>query len=496
MRADVHERTKRTPPQPRWTIPDLLDLEFALARRGARKDPAFFRELVEPWLDPEEIARPGRRTMSLALWEWLGRERAATGTGTGSWPGRAYSVALTVAGAGASVLAFSVGVGTVLGLLNAYDGRTFHVLLLLAVTIGVQWALLLTWLLGFVTVGWWREHAFVSGAQRLISAGIERMVRGSLGEEGARWWRDAVRTRRLFGLPALQVSQVAGVAFSVGSLAALSGCVLLLSVRFGWETTTAEGFPRLVAGTVRALASPWSWFRPDWVPDEAVIEGTRIEWRDGKPVMPPVELSVRWYPFLLTCLVVWGILPRIGLAVVAVWMRDVALARYSFKERAHREWWRELTGLEVQTVIAGPADEAYALLLGGMEEPAELRRVCLQQLRRNVERRAVLGIGSLEEDDRLLDEAAHWLARHKEGRLILVVESWALVPKEFQMFHAQLRAKVGDKLPLDVLLLGLPDASGQLKSPTEGEISIWEKFVAELGDPLLDLQPFQAALAH
>jgi hypothetical protein len=125
-----------------------------------------------------------------------------------------------------------------------------------------------------------------------------------------------------------------------------------------------------------------------------------------------------------------------------------------------------------------------------------LRRVCLQQLRRNVERRAVLGIGSLEEDDRLLDEAAHWLARHKEGRLILVVESWALVPKEFQMFHAQLRAKVGDKLPLDVLLLGLPDASGQLKSPTEGEISIWEKFAAELGDPLLDLQPFQAALAH
>jgi hypothetical protein len=54
MRADVPERTKRTPPQPRWTIPDLLDLEFALAR-------------------------PGRRTMSLALWEWLGRERAAAG---------------------------------------------------------------------------------------------------------------------------------------------------------------------------------------------------------------------------------------------------------------------------------------------------------------------------------------------------------------------------------------------------------------------------------
>jgi hypothetical protein len=227
-----------------------------------------------------------------------------------------------------------------------------------------------------------------------------------------------------------------------------------------------------------------------------VIEGTRIEWRDGKPVIPPGELSVRWYPFLLACLVVWGILPRLGLAIFATWMRNRALANYSFQERAHREWWRALTEVEIHAATSGPADGAFALLLGGLEEPAGLRRACLQQLRLNVEERAVLGVGSLEDDARILDRAEAWIARHKEGRLVLVAESWALVPKEFRELHEQLRSKVGDKAPIDVLLIGLPDPSGGLKAPAEQEISMWEKFAADLGDSFLYIQPFQAALAH
>jgi hypothetical protein len=232
------------------------------------------------------------------------------------------------------------------------------------------------------------------------------------------------------------------------------------------------------------------------VPDREVIRGTLITWEDRKPHMPPPELSARWYPFLVACLMVWGIFPRLLLAGIMALVRQRALDQYSFQERIHREWWRRLTELDVHAVVSGPADGACAILLGGFEEPAELRRACLQQLRLNVEERFTLGGGSLDEDDRALEQAARFLGRKKDARVILVAEGWALVPKEFQEIHAKLREKLGAKAPIDVLLIGLPGARGTLNPPAEDEISMWERFAAELGDPFLYIQPFQAALAH
>jgi len=492
MTPSVPKRVQ--PPQPHWSIADLIDLEFALSRSQEKPGPGFFESEVEPWIEPAEIGHPGRKTMSRALWQWLERERRKAGDG--QLPGRAYSGALALVTCAALALTFSIGSGAVLGLLNQYDGRTFHVLALLAVTIGVQWIFLLLSWIGYATWGLWRHHVIVSGAQRLINLWINRLVRRSLGEDAGNWWRETSRTRRLFGFPALVVSQMAGLAFSVGSLIALLGCVLFLSVRFGWETTTAGTVAPAVEQAVQWLAAPWSWIRPEWVPDDEVIRGTLISLEDRRPVMVASQLSARWYPFLLACLLVWGILPRVTMLGIMTFLRHRALNDYSFQERVHREWWRGLTELEIHAATAGPADGAFALLLGGLDEPPGLRRACLQQLRFNVEERAVLGSGSLEDDEMALKKAVDFLSRKKDGRIILVAESWALVPKEFREIHDRLREKVGAKAALDLFLIGLPGPDHSLKPPAEEEISMWEKFAGELGDPFLYIQPFQAALAH
>jgi hypothetical protein len=371
------------PPQPHWSIADLIDLEFALSRQQGKREPEFFEESVEPWIAPAEIARPSRRTMSRALWQWLGEQRAKAPDA--HLPGRAYSGALLLVTVAAMFFTFSAGTGAVLGLLNQYDGRTFHVLALLALTVGVQWTFLLLSITGFLTWGWWSRHAFISAAQKLLTVWINRLVRRSLGEEASTWWRETSRSRQLFGLPVLTVVQLAGLSFSVGSLLALTGCVFLLSVRFGWETTTVESMAPAVERTIDILGAPWSWFKPEWVPDREVIRGTLITWEDRKPLMPPADLSARWYPFLVACLVVWGILPRLLLAGLMAMVRRRALDQYSFQERMHREWWRRLTELDLHAVVTGPADGACVILLGGVEEPAELRRACLQQLRLNIE---------------------------------------------------------------------------------------------------------------
>jgi hypothetical protein len=449
---------------------------------------------VEPWIEAAEISRPGRRTMSRALWQWLERKRKEAGDA--QLPGRAFSGALTLVGLAALGLSFTAGAGIVLSLLNQYDGRTFHVLGLIALTIGVQWILLLLSGLGFLTWGWFRRQGAVSGAQRLLSASLNQLVRRSLGEDAANWWRETSRSRRLFGLPILALSQWAGLAFTLGSLAALVGAVSLLSVRFGWETTTVETMAPAVEEGVRVLSAPWSWVRPDWVPSAEVIRGTLITWEDRKPRMPPAALSSQWYPFLVASVGVWALAPRLILVVLMSMLRHRALQRYSFQERVHREWWRHLTELEVHAVVSGPADGACVILLGGLEEPQDLRRACLQQLRLNLEERVILGAGSLEDDDRAFRTAENYAARSKDGRLVLVAEGWALVPKEFQEVHARLRQSIGPSTPVDVLLIGLPGPGGALGAPSADEITMWERFAGELGDPNLYLQPFQPILAH
>jgi len=420
----------------------LIDLEFALTRAQRKVEPDFFETAVEPWIEPAEIARPGRKTMSRALWQWLERQRRQAGDG--HLPGRAYSGALALVTIAAIALTFSVGSGAVLGLLNQYDGRTFHVLVLLAVTIGVQWVFLLLSWIGYATWGVWRQHAVISGAQRILNLWINRLVRRSLGEEAGNWWRETSRTRQLFGFPALMASQLAGLAFSAGSVLALLGCVLFLSVRFGWETTTAGTVAPVLEQGVQWLAKPWSWIRPDWVPDAEAIRGTlhligRPEAGDaGKRTLRPLVSLLAGLPGR-----VGNAAPVIMLAIMSV-LRHRALDGYSFQERVHREWWRGLTELEIHSATIGPADGTFALLLGGLEEPQGLRRACLQQLRLNVEERAVLGLGSLEDDEAALKKAVDYLARKKDGRIILVAESWALVPKEFREIHSRLRENRGE----------------------------------------------------
>ncbi len=473
---------------------DLIDLEFLLHRGSGRPGSRFFETEVEPWIEPDRIGRPDSATMSRALWQWLGERRRVLGEK--ELPGRAFSGAVAWVTVLLVAMLGLAGGGLVFGLLNQYDGRTFHVLVLLGLTLGIQWIILILSLLAFLTVGWWRHGASLTAAQSLLHGWITRLTRRALGDEAAAWWRETSRSASLFRLPALRVSQLAALSFNLGTTAALLACVFFLATRFGWETTTADTMgPALERGT-RLLAFPWIWFRPDWVPSAEVIRQTLITWEDRKPVLPPAEASTRWYPFLIASLVTWGILPRLLLLAATAAFAKRALARYSFQERRHREWWRELTatgGLHVET--EGPADGAFALFHGGMEPPSDLRRACLQQLRLNVEEQAVHGAGELEDDLAAFERAASFLSRRDSNRLVIVAEGWALAPREFRDFHERLRAKAGTKPEIDLLLVGLPGPERAATPPEAADVTQWERFIAELGDERLHVRPFRPSLA-
>lgn len=481
-----------SPPTPRWTIPDLIDLEYLLDRDSSQAGPEFFEENVEPWIDSARIDRPDGGIMSAALWEWLRLRRLHAADS--QLPGRAFSGAHTLVGLLLTLGMFANAIALVFGLLR-YDGRTFNLLVLLAATLGLSWLLLLAALAGYLSWGLWRHSPFLSLAQNAVFQITDRLMRRPLGQDAARWWRETARTRRLFAFPALALTQKAALSYLTGAICGLLLAVYFLSIRFGWETTAAETMSPFLHRVATVLGKPWSWFRPAWVPTLQVIEQSRISWEQTGPRLPSSGLAGVWIPFLTLTLLVWGVVPRLLLLLWIQGKQRRALRNYSFQDRVHREWWRKLTDFQVEIPVSGPADGAFAILWAGASIPTDdLRAAALRQLRLNIERHGEAGVGSGDDDEACLDQLRNYLRQEPGARLVVVAESWALAPKDLAAFLDRVRQVAGDATGIDLFLTGLPQGGRTLTAPPAGEIAIWEDFAARRNDSSLYVRPYRADL--
>jgi len=461
----------------------MVDLEYLLQREGEQGDEAFFEEEIAPWIESRKIDRPDPKTMSRSLWLWLQSRKKAVGDEV--LPGQAIGAAQLGIGIVLAILMLVAGSGLVMGMLR-YDGRTFNIMLLLTMTVGLQWIFLLLGLAGFLTWGIWRDRPFATLAQRFLFRLTEKIARKTLGEQATRWWAENGRMRRLFALPTLQLTQIAGVAFNIGTITAMVGCVLFLAVRFGWETTPENTMNQALQTTTQIFATPFAWAKPEWSPTSTDIENARIDWVDGKPQTPSVQDSRIWYPFFLATMIVWGLLPRL-LICGFFGVRQAHLVKsYSFQERAHREWWRDMTNLAIDTPISGPSDGAIAVYWGGLKADLEkLRTYGLQRMRANIAEQVRFGDADLSQDEAALQKVSSFVKKHDGYRVILVAEAWALAPKDFADFHTQLREAIGPDVVIEVLVLGLPKGDVFLTTPKDEEIENWQRTAAELGDPAL-----------
>lgn len=485
-------------PKPKWTVSDLIDLEYLL-RQDADSDPKdtdFFAKEIEPWIEPGKIDRPDAKTLRKAFWRWL--QTSKTGLETSKLPGAAISGAFWTVGISIVLLMTMLGAGAVLGTLGYEDSRTYNVLLLFGVTIGVQWLFLLLGLLGLVVWLIWRNHAFVSFAHRGFQSLIDHVAQRTMSEEAAVWWKENAKTRRLFTMPALLLTQAAGIAFNLGALAALIGSVLFVSVRFGWETTAEDTMNPALSKTTEVLGYPWSWYNSEWVPDAQEIAQSRIRWQDNQrnvaepATLTPEESARAWFPFLVALMAVWGLFPRLLLYAGFDQKRRSELRGLTFSERIHREWWRNLTDIPLEVTTKGPADNAVALLWGGVKpDEKELHVAALQQLRVNVVKVSAAGGADVDQDEQSI-ASIEKVTRKGDVRIILVVEAWSLAPRDLGDYLDQLRERVGSTAPIDCFLIGLPGGNKTMSEPETKDVKIWESFAAERNDPALFIKPLRA----
>jgi len=453
-----------------WKLADVIDLEALIAREAGAgpglKDAGGFQSAIQSaGSDPSAVRRAGLRF-------WLGERRNEIADLPGArWEGARLLVVMLLC-----TVLFLAGTSVVFGLLDRARGG-FNVPVFLAITLGVQWLILLaaaaTWLLRG------RLGAGLALIPKAIGALIDRFV----GERRPDWWRamlaEGGRYRAVLFWPLARVTQAGGMAFNAGLLAGLIGCLWFLNVGFFWESTTPAWMQQRLSNVTTFMAAPWSWAEPSWHPTAEQIAATRI---GPAPLDEVLRRADAWYPFLLASITFWGFLPRLALWLAAARAGRCALAGLDFQARRHRELWRSLTNAQPAQTASHPADGVVVLDVGGSGLPIDaLRPFLLRRLR--VHPVAWLTVAVMDAGSEA--QAAEALASAPAG-VVFLAEGWALSPPRMQSLHARARSAAGPDTPLLFLVANVsPDATPV--PPTAEEQAIWTRFVDELADPAAEV---------
>jgi len=363
------------------------------------------------------------------------------------------------------------GVGVVLGLLRQPE-QAFNLGHFLLATLGLQWALLLIGLLLFVV----RRRA--TDALGVVGRLMLWVVKKA-SPEGARTWasvaKDGGRYRDVCVWTLARIGQWAGVSFNIGLIVGLIGVMAFQDVRFFWETTSDVEPEKTVQTIVNTVSSPWAFFAPEAVPDLKEIVDSR--WRAGSD-LAVTESHSRWPAFLIISLLVWGLLPRLLLWVIAVRGRNKALQQLDFQAPTHRELWRRMSHVERAVETSGQEDEAIIIDVGGLDlQVQEISPFLRMKLR--VHPLGIYQVGVIDESK---EAEAYAALDQAKGGVVLMVEGWNLSPKQMTKLHGDVRARCGIDMQIWFVIRGTHEAA-----PMAEDVANWKDFVDGLEDVASDV---------
>ena len=423
---------------------------------------------------------------------------------------RGGGAALTTVGLGAVVLGGVLGYGVARAVLY-YDGshpvNVVHVLAVFVVLQGLT--------LGLFAIAAWPGRQggggqtgggqaggglpealrrlgpgrWVAGLTRLLPAetrdALERMT-GRGGAHGALYGH--VQKWQL-----LTWSQAFALAFNVGAVAGAVQLIVGSDLAFGWSTTL-ELNDRAMERMTDTLSLPWAWAWGAAAPDVGIIAATRTFRADtfgGGGSGPEAEVFTRWWPFVLMCMVVYGLLPRVvtwGVSRARLWMAagralgllpggDAVLRRMARPRVATRTPTHEAVGAAV-----GAASDASAA--GVHDAPPTDRVACVVRwaaapLSPDTDAAVVLAAGgaaSLADDRATLAQAqARSVAAGPSAAVVVRVKAWEPPLGELTDFLRELRGGLAEGAAIEVSPAG------------DGDRAVWRDRLARVGDPWLRL---------
>jgi hypothetical protein len=350
-----------------WTLADVLDFEALLhVDEGADpkdlrdRDHRLFQERIAPSLSEQEA-----EDRSIVFHRWLNARRADKERAmlAGTW----LMNGLRALGAIAVTVGLLLGFSAAMGALYYSGSRPVNVAVFLAVTVFIQWVLILWGL--FV----WASRGFRQSASRALvrlASGVGTWLAGATdhlpGEQRMRLHGQAAALRHLAGRngeilrwPPILALQGFGIAWNVGVLAALILRLIFTDVAFGWESTWARG-PEGTHAIVRALAAPWTWFAPQACPTVEQVQQTWFHYASGIRSLDP-KVPMAWGQWLMGMVIVYGLFIRLGLLLWARLSLTKVLRAVEFHEPRHLEPWLRIGGRVIETDRNRVDDEAVPM---------------------------------------------------------------------------------------------------------------------------------------
>ncbi len=408
-----------------------------------------------------------------------------------------------------------------------YDGsRPVNVIHVLALFVGFQLLLLLLLAIVLLPEGG-RERipgmASVQEALGMLSPGrllrfFSRFLPESYRHATASLFGRSSAHHLLFGhvekWVVVRSGQAFGVAFNLGALAGCLYLVVFTDLAFGWSTTLNVDAQHL-QGITDALAWPWGPFVPQAKPSLELIEATRyFRWNPGVLSgggSAGAGMMGGWWPFLILCLLLYGLMPRMLLLIVSQFRLNAALRRTMLHLPGVGPLFDRLNSQLVETQAVEPESGAVtaSARIDRQRGRGELQGKAVSVIDwsdTGLRQEALLGWldttwgGSLvslypagggrtlEQDRQVLSS----VTSDNSGAVLLLVKGWEPPMAEFRDFLEELRRAAGRNRPLGVVPLGV-GSMAELLSPAPEQQEVWAAAVEHLGDPWTEIVPLEQA---
>ncbi|HIO98152.1 MAG TPA: DUF2868 domain-containing protein, partial [Marinobacter salarius] len=295
--------------------------------------------------------------------------------------------------------------------------------------------------------------------------------------------------RTLQPLLMARAAHTGGLAFGVAGLITLLVLVVIQDLAFGWSTTLNTGtdsYYRMLS----AIATPWQHLWPAAMPDRELVDATRF-FRSQSSTTTDPALWGSWWPFVAMVWMIYVVLPRLALLVVAI-VHPQMRARKAL--RAHHGWVALQYRMETPTVDTGnrhndaadqpdtttsaklqPIPRAQAIIRW-----AEAGRPALPQtiIAGDQEPLAAGGSASLEHDHHIIELANQRLTSALTPAAIIVTRSWEPPTGELADFLQQAR----ETWPRQTTIALVPMAAQPDQSPPDHQLSQWLRFAERTED--------------
>jgi len=300
----------------------------------------------------------------------------------------------------------------------------------------------------------------------------------------------------------LRWSQYFTLAFNVSAVLSALYLVVFSDLAFGWSTTLKTDSGSF-HGLTQLLTTPWQIWLADAAPSLELVDSTRY-YRLDEGLLPNTQtdsdpaLLGQWWPFLLMCMLVYGLVPRVVTTMYTSWRIKSATNRVLASLPGSVDLLERLNSPDVETAATEPETGSRSKTENiDTQTLVEIRgRDCVvvdwtsaTQHRLSARQVSELcGVNVLTEfsgggkntlaDDQKVIEQIHKL--NKNSPVIIFVKAWEPPMLELVDFISDLQ-NVDTPQKCIVIPVAFDDAN-QIAAPTKAHLESWHQALYVLTD--------------